>query len=126
MYTTTTSNSLAFILEGTEQVLAFKAKVAVDREDIKSITWYDRFNDWPSLQVRMPGSYLPAWIMAGSYWNEEGWDFILAKKPKGMVQPTLFNVLVVETKKTRYRRIIIRMKEEDGEQIIIWWRQSNV
>lgn len=124
MYTITTTDSLSFILEGTEQVLAFKAKIAVDRADIKSVTWCERFNDWPSLQVRMPGSYLPAWVMAGSYWNEEGWDFILAKKPKGMVQPTLFNVLVVETNKNRYKRIIMRMEETDAKAILQWWEQG--
>lgn len=124
MYTTTTTKDLTFILEGTEQVLAFKAKVSVSREDITNITWYDRFNDWPSLQVRMPGSYLPAWIMAGSYWNEDGWDFVLAKKPKGMLQPTLFDVLVVETNKTKYKRIILRMKEPEAQNIIDWWKDK--
>jgi hypothetical protein len=71
----------------------------------------------------MPGSYLPAWIMAGSYWSEEGWDFVLAKKPKGLMQPVLFDVLVVETKKDRYKRVIIRMKEEKSKEILKWWKK---
>ncbi len=124
MYTTTTADTLTFVLEGTEQVLAFRAKVAVSREDIENISWADRFTDWPSLQVRMPGSYLPSWIMAGSYWNEDGWDFVLAKKPKGLVQPILFDVLVVETTKTRYKRIIIRMDKDKAEEIIKWWKDN--
>jgi hypothetical protein len=124
MYTTTTTNSLTFVLEGTEQVLAFRAKVKVNRDDIESITWSDRFTDWPSLQVRMPGSYLPSWIMAGSYWNEDGWDFVLAKKPKGLVQPILFDVLVVKTKKTRYKRIIIRMEKDKAQEILSWWNDG--
>ena len=82
MYTVTTTNSLSFILEGTEQILSFKAKVSVERDDILSITWHEKFNDWPDLLIRMPGSYLPAWLMAGSYWSDDGWDFVLAKKPK--------------------------------------------
>jgi hypothetical protein len=121
MYTTTTNNTLTFVLEGTEQVLAFRAKVAIDREDIVSVKWFDRFNEWPSLQVRMPGSYLPAWIMAGSYYSDDGWDFVLAKKPKGMLKPVLFDVLVVETTKIRYRRVIIRMKKEEAKEVIDWW-----
>ena len=119
----TTNDSIAFILEGAEQVLAFRAKIKVDKSDITSINWYDRFNEWPSLQVRMPGSYLPSWVMAGSYWNEEGWDFVLAKKPKGLVQPLLFDVLVIETSKDKYKRIILKMTKDKAQTIINWWKE---
>lgn len=121
MYTQTTNSSITFVLEGAEQVLAFRAKVKVNIDDIINISWHDKFSDWPSLQVRMPGSYLPSWIMAGSYWNDEGWDFILAKKPKGLLQPLLFDVLVVETNQNRYKRIILKMTKEKAEDIINWW-----
>lgn len=121
MYTVTTKGSLSFVMEGTEQVLAFRAKVSANRQDIVSIDWYDKFNDWPSLLVRMPGSYLPAWIMAGSYWSDEGWDFVLAKKPRGLTQPLLFDVLVVETNLNKYRRIIIRMEKAKAEEVLNWW-----
>jgi hypothetical protein len=125
MYTQTTNDSITFILEGAEQVLAFRAKVKVNIEDITNITWYEKFSDWPSLQVRMPGSYLPSWIMAGSYWNDDGWDFILAKKPKGLIQPLLFDVIVVETNQNRYRRIILKMTKEKAEDIITWWKNNS-
>lgn len=121
VYTVTTNNSISFILEGTEQVLAFRAKVAVDRKDITSVTWHERFDDWPDMQIRMPGSYLPSWIMAGSYWNEEGWDFVLAKKPKGLTRRLLFDVLVVETKLQKYKRIILRMEKEKAQGVLDWW-----
>ncbi len=121
MYTLTTKDSLTFVLEGTEQVLAFRAKVTIALSDILSINWHDKFKEWPSLQVRMPGSYLPAWVMAGSYWNDEGWDFVLAKKPKGFLLPVLFDVLVIETSKPKYRRIIVQMPEEKAQEIIDWW-----
>lgn len=117
-----TTTSMSFILEGTEQVLAFKAKVKINKEDVVSVAWHEKFNDWPSLLVRMPGSYLPAWIMAGSYWHDEGWDFVLAKKPKGLLQPVLFDVLVVETTKSRYKRIIIRMSKDKAQEVIDWWK----
>ena len=122
MYTTTTKNSLTFVLEGTEQVLSFRAKVKIAREDIASIAWHEKCSEWPSLQVRMPGSYLPSWIMAGSYWSDDGWDFVLAKKPKGMMQPVLFDVLVVETTQNRYRRVIIRMEQDKAREVIDWWK----
>jgi hypothetical protein len=124
MYTQTTKNSLTFIMEGAEQVLSFRAKIKVVREEIMHISWHDRFSDWPSLQVRMPGSYLPSWIMAGSYWNEEGWDFVLAKKPKGLMQPILFDVLVVETTKQKYKRIILKMDSKKAQEIMTWWKHE--
>ncbi len=124
MYTTMTSSSLAFVLEGLEQVIAFRAKVSVDRKDIISIKWFDEFSDWPSLLVRMPGSYLPRRIMAGSYWNREGWDFVLAKKPKGLRHPTLYNVVVIVTKKPRYKRIIICMDKTKANDIMSWWENK--
>jgi hypothetical protein len=125
MYTVTTNDSIAFILEGAEQVLAFRAKIKVDTSDILSINWYEKFSEWPTLQVRMPGSYLPSWVMAGSYWNEEGWDFVLAKKPKGLLQPLLFDVLVVETSKEKYKRIILKMTKDKAQSIINWWNENN-
>jgi hypothetical protein len=121
MYTLTTNNSLTFILEGAEQVLAFRAKVKIDKSDITNINWYEKFNTWPSMQVRMPGSYLPSWVMAGSYYSDEGWDFVYAKKPKGLMQPILFDVIAVETTNDRYRRVIVKMTQEAADEIIKWW-----
>lgn len=123
MYTLTTNDSLSFILEGAEQVLAFRAKVKIEKSDIINISWHEKFSDWPSLQVRMPGSYLPSWIMAGSYWNEDGWDFVLAKKPKGLLQPLLFSVVVVETKKPKYKRVIFKLSNSKAQELIDWWKQ---
>ena len=124
MYTQTTNRSITFILEGIEQVLALRAKISVEKKDIVSVNWYDKFNDWPDMMVRMPGSYLPAWVMAGSYWNDEGWDFVLAKKPKGLLSPILFDVLVVETNKQRYKRIILKMKQDKAEGVIAWFESK--
>lgn len=124
MYTVTTTDSLSFILEGAEQVLAFRAKVKINKSDILSIKWYEKFSEWPSLQVRMPGSFLPSWIMAGSYYSEEGWDFVLAKKPKGLMQPLLFDVLVVETKKDKYKRVVLKMSQAEADEIIKWWKEK--
>jgi hypothetical protein len=123
MYTLTTNNTISFVMEGTEQVLSLRAKITVDRDDIIDIAWHEKFNDWPSLQIRMPGTYLPRWVMAGSYWSEEGWDFVLAKKPKGFNYPLLFDVLVVRTKKDRYKRIIIRMEKDRADDVLKWWNE---
>lgn len=124
MYTMTTADSITFVMEGSEQVLSLRAKISVKLGDITNVTWHERFSDWPKMQVRMPGTYLPRWIMAGSYYSDEGWDFVLAKKPKGMMQPVLFDVLVVETTQDRYKRIIIRTDKEKATEVIDWWKSN--
>ena len=125
MYYTLTNSRLSYILEGTEQVLALRAKVNVDKKDIVDVQWHDTFSEWNNMMVRMPGSYLPRWIMAGSYWTDAGWDFVYAKKPKGMLQPILHKVLVVTTNKSRYRRLIIELTKDNAQEIIAWWKESS-
>lgn len=124
MYYTLTNNTLAFILEGVEQVAALRAKIPIDKKDIISVKWHDVFSEWNTLLVRMPGSYLPRWIMAGSYWSDDGWDFVYAKKPRGMLKPILHKVLVVTTSKDRYKRIIIETTKENSQEIINWWKDK--
>lgn len=121
MYYTLTNSTLAFILEGSEQILALRAKVRIEKSDIIDMKWHEAFSQWSDLLVRMPGSYLPRWVMAGSYWTEDGWDFVYAKKPRGLLKPILHNVLVVNTAKARYRRLIIETTEENAQEIINWW-----
>ncbi len=124
MYYTLTTTALSFILEGTEQVAALRAKVSVDKQDIVDITYHDVFTDWQGMLVRMPGSYLPRFVMAGSYWTEEGWYFVYAKKPRGIMKPILHNVLVVTTKKDRYRHLVIETTKENANEIIHWYKEK--
>ena len=122
MYFTTTTSTLSFILEGSEQVTALRAKVSIDKDDIESIVWHEAFQEWPSWHMRMPGSYLPKWVMAGSYWGDDGWDFVRARKRKGMIKPLLHNVLVITTKKEKFRRVIVQGKNESFKEIESWWK----
>ena len=124
MYYTLTTETISFVLEGAEQVTALRAKVSVNKADILSIKWYDSFNEWPAWHMRMPGSYLPKWVMAGSYWGDMDWDFVLAKKPRGMIKPLLHNVLVIMTNKERYRRIIIQTTKDNYNEIVSWYKQG--
>ncbi|HMT19079.1 MAG TPA: hypothetical protein PKD20_04750 [Candidatus Saccharibacteria bacterium] len=120
MYYTLTPDKLSFILEGPEQIAALRAKVSVERSDIISIKFHEVFSDWSRMMVRMPGSYLPRWIMAGSYWSDEGWDFVYAHKPRGLRAPMLHNVLVITTKKDKFRRLIIETKRDNAREIEHW------
>lgn len=124
MYYTLTNSTLAFILEGSEQILALRAKIRTEKDDIVNMDWHEVFSEWSDLLVRMPGSYLPRWIMAGSYWTEDGWDFVYAKKPRGLLKPILHNVLVITTSKDRYRRLIIETTKENAQEIINWWSEK--
>lgn len=125
MYYTFTTTSISFVLEGTEQVAALRAKITIDKADITAISWHDVFSEWNRMMVRMPGSYLPRWIMAGSYWTEEGWDFVYGRKPKGMLKPILHNVMVIETKKDKYKRLIIETTKENMQEINAWWQEKD-
>ncbi len=125
MYYTLTKQTLSFVLEGTEQVAALRAKVSVAKEDILSVEWREVFSDWSSLTIRMPGSYMPRWIMAGSYWSEEGWDFVYAHKPRGLVKPLLHKVVVIITKKEKYRRLIIESTKDNADEIRAWWQEKS-
>ena len=124
MYYTFTTTAVSFILEGTEQVAALRAKVRVEKSDIKDVAWYSVFSDWNSMMVRMPGSYLPRWIMAGSYWSDEGWDFVYARKPRGMMKPILHKIMVITTSKDKYRRIILETSKENMQEILHWWKEK--
>jgi hypothetical protein len=121
MYHILTNNSLSIVLEGSEQVLTLRAKITVERQDIIRATWHDTFSDWRETTIRMPGTYVPKWLMAGSYWTPDGWDFVYAKKPSGkMMVPLLQDVLLIETTKDKYRRIIIQLDKSHAQEIIKW------
>ncbi len=63
-------------LEGREQVFALRAKIDIPRKSILSVEWKDVFRDWKTWEVRIPGTGLPGVLFAGSYWTEDGWDFM--------------------------------------------------
>jgi len=122
VYFTTTNETFCVILEGREQVLALKAKVAIPKSSIQSVSWQDVFNDWRTWEVRMPGSYLPKWLMAGSFWTEEGWDFVYGRQPRGIIKPELHRVMVIETDINKYKRMIVGTTKTEAQKIIDWWK----
>ncbi|MDQ3093758.1 MAG: hypothetical protein M3Q70_01090 [bacterium] len=123
MYITETNDTLSVILEGGEQIAALKARVRIPKRAIQKISYAERFNDWRNWEVRMPGTYAPKLLMAGSYWTEEGWDFVYAKKPKGFVKPVVEDVLVIETDINRFRRVIITCSKERTDELLAWWKR---
>ncbi len=122
MTITTDQNGLSIILHGREQVWSLRAKVTIPRDTIKNIHFETLFEDWRKWEIRMPGASIPGHLVAGSYWTEEGWDFLYIIDPRGFVKPKADNVLVIETDQNRYARVIISYDPKDAPKIIKWWK----
>jgi hypothetical protein len=110
-------------LHGKEQFFALRAKVEVPREVITDIQFHEKFQTWRKWEVRMPGTGAPRLLLAGSYWTEEGWDFLYIKKPHGLIKPVADNVLVITTTQSRYTRLIVSCSSADAKRIIGWWKK---
>lgn len=111
-------------LHGKEQLWALKAKVDVSLEDIQAISYEDKFQDWRKWELRIPGSHIPKMLIAGSYWTEEGWDFIYVKRPIGFINPLAQNVLVILTNQEKFRRVIIGTDDKEAKKVISWWNKN--
>lgn len=118
--------SLVIILQGREQMWALRAKITVPRKNITDIRFEPKFQDWRKWEVRMPGTALPKVLLAGSYWTEEGWDFLYLKKPHhGLFKPVIEDVLVVETDQNRYQRLLLSCDRANANRVMRWYKSSN-
>jgi hypothetical protein len=126
MIITTNNTGLRIELHGREQVLALRAKIDVPRDCIKTVRFEPIFQDWRKWEVRMPGTHAPKLILAGSYWTEEGWDFLYVKRPRGLISPRVENVLVIETDQNRYTRVIVTIEAGDADRVLKWWNRKPV
>lgn len=122
MTITTDEDGLSIILHGREQLWALRAKLKVNRDDITNIRFMSVFDSWRKWEVRMPGASIPGHLVAGSYWTEEGWDFIYIENPRGFLKPKADNVLVIETDQSRYKRIILSYDPKEAKKIVEWWK----
>jgi len=121
----TDKKDICIEMHGREQLWALRAKVRVPLDTIKDIRFEEKFQDWRKWQVRMPGTHAPRLLLAGSYWTEEGWDFLYIKRPSRFINPTVFDVLVIETDQNRYNRVIVGSNEAEAKKIIQWWKKQS-
>ncbi len=121
----TEDQGICIELHGQEQFWALRAKISILKETIKNVRFETMFRDWRKWEVRMPGTHAPKLLLAGSYWTEEGWDFLYIRRPIGFINPRVENVLVIETDQNRYRRVIVSSNEEEASGIIKWWNRQN-
>lgn len=113
-------NILDIELEGREQLWALKTRISIAKKDIITARYAHVFRDWRKWEVRMPGTGLPGKLIAGSFWTDEGWDFLYIKNPHGWLNPEARNVLYIETKLPKYRRIVITSPAEQAESVVAW------
>ena len=126
MTLTTNNEGICLELHGREQLWALRAKINVLSDTITDIQFMPLFSDWHKWEIRMPGTSIPGKLLAGSYWTEEGWDFLYIKSPRGFNKPLVDNVLVIETKQERYKRIIISSDLAESSGIIKWWKTKKI
>ena len=121
----TSPDQLTLQLQRSEQIAALKAKVTIQKNQITDVTWNDTFEDWRRWEVRMPGSSIPNRLLAGSYWTEEGWDFLYIKRPVGISNTVALNVIVINLRDhDKYSRIIVSATEDDYTHIDKWLRSK--
>ncbi len=86
-----------------ETVWGMKRSFGVRLEQITEAHGREPQAAWTDL--RMPGTYVPWLIMAGSYWTRRGWEFwyVVRKQP----------FITLELKDHRYKRIILSMKDAE-------------
>ena len=116
----TTKKDLTIVLRRQEQVFALKAKLVVAKKDITKIEYQETFKNWRKWEVRLPGTGIPRKLIAGSFWTEEGWDFLYLTKPHGWRRPFVHNVLVIETTQSKYRRIILSCDKKAVKDVLVW------
>ena len=107
-------------LEGQEQIWALKSHVDIPRDHILFVEWCEYFDDWKKYELRLPGTYAPGILAAGSFWTEEGWDFMYVTYPKGFTNPVFKQVLVIETDLRKYRRLILSLDHSEAQKVLTW------
>lgn len=123
MRVTVSDDQLVVQLTKRESIYAMRQRLTVPKSSISTIEWLDEFRDWRTYEFRAPGSYLPGVIIAGSFYSPQGWDFVYASKPNGWTRPLLKDVLVITTSKRRFKRIILKLHEDEAKRIIAWLKK---
>lgn len=124
MTVTTNEDGICVELHGKEQFWSLRAKISILRDTITDIRFAPKFQDWRKWEVRMPGTHAPGRLLAGSYWTEEGWDFLYIRRPVGFINPKVEDVLIIETNQDRYKRVILSSDKAESSGIIKWWNKK--
>lgn len=116
----TTKDALTIELTGREQIWALKSKLIIPKKRIARILFLDIFKDWRKYELRLPGTGMPGKLVAGSFWTEEGWDFLYLKNPHGWLHPYAQHVLCIETDMQKFKRIIVSCDKDQANILANW------
>ena len=119
----TSPENLIIDLEGPEKLFALRQNVLIRKQDIADVSFHARFQEWAKMELRIPGTYMPGVLLAGSYFTGKSWDFFYVRNPRGLFSPRCLNVLVIETLVNRFRRIVVSSTAEEGARIVSWSRE---
>jgi len=97
----TTEDQFIFEINGLHKLWTFQSEIKVSKKDIiKAFQSDEEFTFW--IGWRMPGTYLPWVITAGTYYKKgkrNFWDVVNKK-----------NAIIVELKDSYYNKLIIEVK----------------
>lgn len=113
-------STLRVELEGQEQIWALKSQIDILKSHILYVEWREYFDEWNKYEIRLPGTYAPGLLAAGSFWTESGWDFVYITRPKGFTNPVAKQVLVIETDLKKYRRVILSIEHSEASKVLTW------
>ncbi len=102
---------LSVIMEGLDKLWALKSRLDIPLAHVTGVA-HDpaQAGRWPR-GLRLPGSFIPGVITAGSYWQpghgeEDGWSFWDVHKPE--------RAIVITTSHERYRTIIVGVDDPEA------------
>ena len=102
---------LSVIIEGLDKVWALKSRLDIPLEHVTGVA-YDpaQASRWPR-GLRLPGSFIPGVITAGSYWRpghgeDDGWSFWDVHNPE--------QAIVISTSHEHYKQIVVGVDDADA------------
>ncbi len=93
-----------------ESVFSIKRTVRVRTDQVVEAHQREPITGW--LDLRMPGTFVPGVIRAGSYLTRRGWEFWYAVRKRPF--------LTLELKDHRYKRLVLTTHDADK-----WMKQIN-
>ncbi len=93
-----------------ESVWSIKRSLVVRLDQITEVN--GNKPKWGWLVLRLPGTFVPGVIRAGSYWTKRGWEFWYAVRKRPFV--------TLELRDHHYKRIILTTRDADK-----WMKQIN-
>jgi GH35 family endo-1,4-beta-xylanase len=97
-------NNFIFEVKGLHKLWAFKSQITIPAESIVSVHQnYDALDSWQGL--RMPGTYLPLIITAGTYYKGDKktfWDVVNKE-----------SCIIIELNDSNYNQLVIEVENPD-------------